>query len=122
MNSTSLKIHNDQKITLSQNLYILLEIHNVNLSQMAQTLDIPVMTIRRLLSGETADPRVSTLKLIADYFNISIDSLIQSNEKFIKLSRKKSTPLFLPILDWETAQKITTIHELDLTKWKSWQP
>lgn len=121
MNCKSLKMHDDQKITLSQNLSTLLEIHQVSLSQIAQTLDIPVMTIRRLLSGETTDPRISTLKLIADYFNVTVDSLIQSNEKFIKHSRKKSIPLFLPILDWETAQKITTIHELDLTKWKSWQ-
>lgn len=121
MNCKSLKMHDDQKIALSQNLSTLLEIHHVNQSQIAQTLDIPVMTIRRLLSGETTDPRISTLKLIADYFNITVDSLIQSNEQFIKHTRKKSIPLFLPILDWETVKKITTIHELDLRKWKSWQ-
>jgi transcriptional regulator with XRE-family HTH domain len=112
-------LDNSQK--LAENLRVLLKSHNLNANQLAQILGIPMMTIRRLLSGETTDPRISTLKLVADHFNISIDSLIDGDNQTIIKSLKKTKPHFIPILDWDTTAKISTLNELDLSKWKEWQ-
>jgi transcriptional regulator with XRE-family HTH domain len=105
---------------LSNNLYILLKQHNLNISQISQLLDIPVMTIRRLLSGETEDPRISTLKLIADYFHVSIDFLIGEDSKLFLLAEKKVKSYLIPKISWDS---LTTIHHKDLfklsTEWES---
>lgn len=45
-------------------------------SELARKLNLPAPTINRLLSGYVADPRSSTLVLIADYFNISVGQLL----------------------------------------------
>jgi transcriptional regulator with XRE-family HTH domain len=105
----------------AENLRALLKSHHLNANQLAQILGIPMMTIRRLLSGETTDPRISTLKLIADYFNVSVDSLLEGNAQTIINSLKKTKPHFVPKLDWNTIEKITTISDLDLNQWKEWQ-
>lgn len=108
---------------LAVKLDALFKNHKVNANQVAQKLGIPMMTIRRLISGETADPRISTLKLIADHFNVSIDLLLDEEKSHSSLSLAKVKPHFVPVLDWSTAEKInTSIHDLDLSTWKEWQP
>jgi transcriptional regulator with XRE-family HTH domain len=86
---------------LAENLGALLKSHHLNPNQLAQVLGIPMMTIRRLLLGETTDPRISTLKLIADYFKVSIDFLIEGDEQSISNSRIKSKLHFVPKLSWD---------------------
>ncbi len=80
------------------------------------------MTIRRLSSGETTDPRVSTLKLIADYFNISVDSLIEDNTSNAIALMRKTTPQFIPVLNWKIATTIKSVKEIDKKTWKEWHP
>lgn len=116
-NSTSIS-----QLLLAENLRALLKNKNLNISQVAQALGLPMMTIRRLISGETTDPRISTLKLVADHFNISIDSLIEGNNKSILSSVQKTRPHFVPILDWGKTKNIKSINELELNTWKEWQP
>jgi transcriptional regulator with XRE-family HTH domain len=108
---------------LSSNIIILLKKRNLNSSQLAQILNIPLMTIRRLISGETANPRISTLKLIADYFDISIDSLINdATSSLLGSTIQSNKPQFVPIIEWEIAEKINSIKDIDLKKWKDWCP
>lgn len=64
---------------LSKNLSLLLKKYNVSEGTLARELSLPYNTIHRLVSGYTTDPRISTLKLIASYFNVSMDSLLQSD-------------------------------------------
>jgi SOS-response transcriptional repressor LexA len=106
---------------LAVNLRSLLRLKNITITQLSNALDIPMMTIRRLLSGETTDPRISTLKLVADYFNVSVDSLMQPNSQTSLKSHSSLKPQFVPILDWDTAEKIKNINELELNTWKNWQ-
>jgi transcriptional regulator with XRE-family HTH domain len=120
--TTEFKITKSQISKLAKNLRALLSELKVSENDIAQSLNIPVMTVRRLVSGETTDPRISTLKLFADYFNISVDSLIEDHSnKSINITGK-NTPQFVPILDWNTAAKITSVQELDLKSWKDWYP
>lgn len=107
---------------IAKNLNAVIKARNIQKNQIAQALGIPAMTVRRIFSGETTDPRISTLKLIADYLNISIDSLLDTKNQISINNSKKAAPYFAPILDWDTAARINSIHELDLLKWKEWQP
>jgi len=45
-------------------------------SDLARQLNIPPPSINRILSGQVIDPRISTLILIADHFDIGIDELL----------------------------------------------
>lgn len=123
MNNTAIiNIDKIQLKKLAKNLCMLIAEHNVTESEVAQSLNIPVMTIRRLTSGETTDPRISTLKLIADYFKVSVDALIKDNNPKTIGLLSNNTPQFVPILDWEVATKANPIKDLDLKTWKEWQP
>ncbi len=115
-------LEEDKYQNLAKNLRVLLKTNGLNANQLAQLLGIPMMTIRRLLLGETTDPRVSTLKLIADYFDVSIDSLIENgNFAANNSSLGKARPLFVPKLNWETVSKISSLSEINLATWKEWQ-
>ena len=121
-NSSALKIDQSQIQMLSNNLRTLLDTRRVSESEIANALNIPVMTVRRIVSGETTDPRISTLKLIADYFNVSIDFLIGNKEKNSLNFMAKSMPQFIPILDWKTVSNISSLKDIDLNAWKEWHP
>lgn len=113
--------HSSQLQKLAENLRALLKKHNLNAHQLAQKLSLPKMTIGRLLSGETTDPRISTLKLISDYFNVSLDYLIKTDAQIIVKALQQNKPHFVPQLDWDTVQKINDLNELDLSTWREWK-
>lgn len=106
---------------LADNLQNLLKANHLTLNQIAKDLEMPVMTVRRLFSGETSNPRISTLKLLADYFKVSIDALITKRQQASNEFSKKTKTHFLPLLKWSTVKKINTIKELDLNSWNDWQ-
>jgi transcriptional regulator with XRE-family HTH domain len=106
---------------LAENLQSLLSQNNLNANQLGQILGIPMMTIRRLLSGETTDPRISTLKLIANYFNVTVDYLVSENKANLANPVNKSKSYLVPKLDWSTVGKISSFEEIDLSKWQEWQ-
>lgn len=109
-------------LQLAKNLRFLLETRGTNAGQLAESLGISKMAISRLLSGTTTDPRISTVKLIADHFSVPVDSLIYGDQKTLNTHSIGNTPLILPTLDWETAKNIRTIEDLDLKTWENWQP
>lgn len=116
------EINESQIRILAKNLRMLLEEHRVTESEIAQTLNIPVMTVRRLVSGETADPRISTLKLMADYFKVSIDALIQDSASKSIACMGKAAPQFVPVLDWIKIKSIESTKDINLKTWKEWHP
>ncbi|PJE14246.1 XRE family transcriptional regulator [Legionella sp.] len=113
------QLNDNQRCTIAQNLRYLMDLKKITETKAAQELSIPVMTLRRLLSGETTDPRVFTLKNIADYFNVSVDSLIGESEIPSYELSKHSKPAFIPLFDWKSLKKhINT----DLQNWQDWIP
>ena len=111
---------NNQQL-IAENLSALLQQHHLNANQLAQRIGIPMMTVRRLLSGETADPRISTLKIIADYFNISVDLLIGDAPKNILVSSKQMRSYLIPKFNWDILSKLNNVAELGLDDWEDWQ-
>lgn len=120
-NFSAIKINLSQIQMLAENLRVVLNARGMSENELAQALSLPVMTVRRIVSGETMDPRISTLKLIADHLDVSIDALLghtANNALFIT----KNLPHFIPIVDWKSAENIASFHKMDFSKWKEWQP
>lgn len=115
---SNLNISKPQAEQLSVNLKRLLKERHISENELAQALNIPVMTVRRIVSGETTDPRISTLKLFADYFETSLDQLIHSSKAIQKLSQ--NNPKSVPVLGWELISNHSSIDNIDLSSWNDW--
>ncbi|MBA2649224.1 MAG: helix-turn-helix domain-containing protein [Legionella sp.] len=119
MGSECLVLDKEQRTSIARNLNALMKLKNVTETKIAQDLRIPIMTVRRLLSGETTDPRVYTLKTVADYFNVPIDSIIGIHKITPPEMNFPSKPMFVPIFNWENVKNANT---LDLSQWQEWIP
>ena len=104
---------------IAENIRKIMDAHSISESQLAKALDVSVMTIRRVVSGETADPRISTLSSIANYFDINIDDLLKKNIMPIQLITKKSS-YFVPILKWHELADICLNDHVDFSKLDNW--
>ena len=49
---------------------------NFSGSELAKKTGLPISTVNRILAGTVSDPRVSTLKPLANYFGITVDQLL----------------------------------------------
>lgn len=114
------EFHVDQK-SIASNLASLLAKEKITPAQLAFNLNIPVMTIRRLLSGETEDPRISTLKIIAEYFNISVDALIENDPDNLLVSGKSSRSYIIPKITWENLRNINSFEREKFKAWNNFQ-
>jgi transcriptional regulator with XRE-family HTH domain len=118
MTTKLMAVDSSEAQIIADNIHSLMKAHNVSETQLARALGVSVMTIRRVVSGETEDPRISTLSLIASYFDVSVDSLLENNEMPINLM-KKQKPYFVPIIDWESLEKKDSIN---FSSWDNWYP
>jgi len=119
MEAEYLVLNQEQQSSIAENLTTLMKSKKITETKVSQDLNIPVMTVRRLLSGETMDPRVFTLKTIADYFNVSLDALVGTQRLMPHEMNQPSKPIFVPVFDWDQAKDFNAI---DLSNWKSWIP
>lgn len=106
---------------ISKNISRLMSEKNVSEVQLARSLNVSVMTIRRVISGETEDPRLSTLSLIAEYFNVGLDALLETRTMPISILNKNK-PYFVPIIDWHTLEKSEGKNIIDAQNWQKWYP
>jgi transcriptional regulator with XRE-family HTH domain len=104
---------------LSKNLTRLLKLRNLSAVSIAANLSLTSMTIRRILSGETSDPSIGSIKVIADFLDVSIDALLEEQKTEACLSKIKTG--FIPRLDWETLKTIP-LESIDLSSWQDWEP
>lgn len=106
---------------IAANIRHLMKIHDISETQLANSLGISTMTIRRVMSGETEDPRISTLSLIADYFKVTVDSLLDKSK--IPFSIKEINKVhFLPILNWNNLKCFFSKEKIDSSTWNKWYP
>lgn len=106
---------------IAKNLTQLMLHKNISMVELAKDLALPVMTVRRLVLGETKDPRISTLKQLAEYFDVSLDSLLDEGE--LKSADQPSLPTcWLPVLSWEYLRAHPTVDSAHVIDAKVWQP
>ncbi len=105
--------------TLATNLASLLTQHRLSESDLAKALNVPYNTIHRLIEGTTTDPRMSTLMMIAEHFDITIDTLLSNtNQSFAS----KDAPKLVPIFTWEALQDSDFRQNIRLEDWPTWAP
>lgn len=120
---STLKSNSSRAKSIARNIHRLLKKHNLSEVDLARALNIPVMTVRRLASGETTDPRISTLKLFADYFEVTIDYLTCESNSYNEITSTKSTnPDFIPVLTWREIEAISNLEAINRTEWEHWHP
>ncbi len=93
-------------------LTVLLKQHDLNESELSRYAHVSQPTVHRLLSGKTPDPRVSTLKLIARYFDLTLGQLAGTEPLPLNETKPHAKHLIrLPLIPWELAyhwQTLTT--------------
>jgi len=117
-NLKEMEVVND---TLSRNLSFLIKRDGISESDLARALNIPYNTIRRINSGFTTDPRMSTLKAIANYFDVSLDELTGEKASPVHSSENKS-PRSVPIFNWEDISHPNFLADTNLKNWPNWKP
>jgi transcriptional regulator with XRE-family HTH domain len=78
----------------------LMEERNLCEADLCRGMNLPQTTINRLLSGQTNDPRISTLITVAHFFKVTVEQLL-SIEPLIRPHRSGNDKgQDLPILPW----------------------
>lgn len=73
---------------------------NISGVELSKKCGVPVSTINRILAGTVVDPKISTLKPLADYFGITVDQLLgyaALPEQFSMNLQKLSPTIALPV-------------------------
>ena len=93
-------------LEISAILSHLIKKSGISEAALGREIDVPRATINRLVSGKTPDPRASTLKAIATYFNVTVDQLLGKQPLFTHTSpATRSDPYpSIPLIDWNHAK------------------
>lgn len=101
------------------------EAYQINDAELARETGIPQATIYRLVSGMTDDPKVSSLKPLASFFNITIGQLTGDEPLPPTLNTKSINQnkwnYKLPIISWEQASVWhQCVAKLTYANWSDW--
>lgn len=99
----------DANPNIASNLRKLMELANISEHELSRRTNIKQPIIHRLLSGENQNPKLSTVKPIADYFTITISQLI-GEQKMKKVWNGHTTREHhgwneVPLINWEDVCK-----------------
>ncbi len=92
---------------------------NISGAELAKRCGVPVSTINRILAGTVVDPKVSTLKPLADYFGITVDQLLgyaSLPEKFDRYTQNLKPTMALPVLGLKNFESLNQKAQ----KWFTW--
>ncbi len=82
----------------------LMEENNLSEADLCRGVNLPQTTINRLLSGQTNDPRISTLTAIAQFFKVTIEQLLGVEPLITSHIGSVKRGQDLPILSWEQVE------------------
>lgn len=88
----------------------------VSESELARKIKIPTATFNKIKTGKINDPRSSTLKTIASYFNLSVDQLL-GNAPIT--STNSSFLMHIPVLPIQEIMD-TNVNELTYSQHSDW--
>lgn len=107
-------------MTISVNLRRLMEREKINASELGRHIKLAQPIIHRLLTGKNINPKLATIRPIADYFDITISQLI--GEDFLAVDHQDSglsTWKQVPVLAWKDIvsslngdDSVTTAHQV----------
>lgn len=112
-------VHNNELENLSVNLHRLMQDKNINEAELARRSNVPQPTLHKILSGKTDDPRASTLKALANFFEVSIDELFSTNKA--TTHQKNIATQSIPVISWSECLSSTSfIANLTAANWSNW--
>lgn len=93
---------------------------NISQAELARQTDIPPPTLHKLLTGQTTDPRMTTLMTLADFFNVGMDEITGMLPLTLH-SHDKLPAVSVPVVSWE---EITGggafLAGLTASNWNEW--
>lgn len=105
--------------TLINNLHHLMRNFSVSEAELSRRTHIPQPTLHKILSGKTSDPRMSTLKSLATFFNIPLDALCTTNIQ--KSEKAKHHAISIPVISWSECTRLPDfINEISPNNWENW--
>ena len=95
-------------LDLAKTIEYLMETRNINMNQLHKKTGVPVTTINRLLNEKNANPTISSLIPIANFFEITLNQLMGIDPSNLdplidKYAPKNSLWRNVPIISWERA-------------------
>jgi SOS-response transcriptional repressor LexA len=110
----------DELEIFTTNLHRLMQAKGLSEAELARKSNIPQSTLHKVISGKTDDPRTSTLKALAHFFEISIDELLTGMDTPRQTSTTTKTQS-IAIISWdECTTAISFIKDLTTMNWHSW--
>ncbi len=107
--------------TLVEHLRKLMFENKINEAELARQTNIPQPTLHKVLTGKTADPRISTLQILANYFQLSVDVLLSGDTNFSGHSTPHIESQSIPILTWSNCLDVKNmIQTISPSNWDSW--
>ena len=78
----------------------LMEHFKMSEADLCRSVNLPQTTINRLLTGQTCDPRISTLTILAQFFDVSLDQMIGKEKLILNPSYHQARGTIIPIIEW----------------------
>ncbi|MDA8227598.1 MAG: helix-turn-helix domain-containing protein [Desulfitobacterium hafniense] len=100
-------------MSLSTQMERLMEMKKISRYKLSKETGIPYTTLTQIISGRTKDPQVSALRVLADYFNVSVDYLMGKSVSSIIEERLKEIGMTLPELAKKANVPLTFIKNVD---------
>lgn len=82
----------------------LMEHFKMSEADLCRGVNLPQTTINRLLTGQTCDPRISTLAILAQFFDISLDQIIGKEKLILNPSYNQAKGSTIPVIEWTDLQ------------------
>ncbi len=70
-------------------------------ADLCRRVNLPQTTINRLLTGQTTDPRVSTLVALAQFFEISLEQVLGQELLVLNSNGYHSKTSTIPVIGWD---------------------
>src|SRR5579862_3131617 len=117
----SVAIQAEEAESLTANLHRLMQNSGISEAELARRSNVPQPTLHKILSGKTDDPRASTLKALANTFDISIDELLSGTFTTSRQINKAPKTQSIAIISWSDCIEATHfIANLTSTNWDNW--
>ena len=107
-----------QEAPLVTNLNRLLNEQGISECELSRRVGVPQQTLHKIFSGKTTDPRISTLKSLADYFSVPINDLCQEDMPFYSGNAPRGKAI--PVISWADCLDPEFISTLPSTNWDKW--
>ena len=112
---------NTNKPTFLKNLSFLMKKNQINTSQLSKKTDIALMTLQRIVTGETSDPKLSLLIKIANFFNVGLESLLYKDVSNLENQDSNFITKNVPVFSFDDLAKGIDIKQITTENWKKWQ-